>query len=74
MNKEKIASIKQSLQQYTGTKTVFATPMTRGGYHKLRGWQTPENEDPDDNGYLVQYVSCGRSNLEELGGYISWSP
>lgn len=74
MKKEEIASINQSLKQYTGTKTIFATPMTRGEYHKLRGWHTPENEDPDDNGYLVQYVSCGRSNLEELGGYISWFP
>lgn len=74
MKKEEIQAIKASMVQYTGTKTVFATPMTRGEYHKLRGWQTPENEDPDDNGYLVQYVSCGRSNLEEFGGYISWSP
>lgn len=62
------------MKQYTGTKTIFATPMTRGEYNALRGWEVPEDEDPADLGYLVQYVSCGRSNMEEFGGYISWSP
>ena len=74
MKKEEIQAIKTKMVQYTGTKTVFATPMTRGEYNALRGWEVPEDEDPADLGYLVQYVSCGRSNLEELGGYISWSP
>lgn len=60
--------------QYTGTKTIFATPMSRGKYNALRGWEVPADEDPADLGYLVQYVSCGGSNMEEFGGYISWSP
>lgn len=53
MNKEEIASIKQNLKQYTGTKTVMATPMTRGEYNALRGWEVPADEDPNDQGYLV---------------------
>ena len=74
MKKEEIQAIKASMVQYTGTKTIFATPMTRGEYNALRGWEVPEDEDPADLGYLVQYVSCGTSNMEEFGGYISWSP
>lgn len=74
MKKEEIASIKQNLKQYTGTKTVFATPMTRGEYHKLRGWQVPADEDPNDLGYLVEYQNDSKSNVEGFNGYISWSP
>lgn len=74
MNKEEIASIKQSLQQYTGTKTIMATPMTRGEYNALRGWQVPADEDPIDAGYLVEYQNDSKSNVEGFDGYISWSP
>lgn len=74
MNKEEIASIKQSLKQYTGTKTVFATPMTRGEYNALRGWDVPADEDPNDQGYLVQYEGDSKANVEGFDGYISWSP
>lgn len=74
MNKEEIASIKQSLQQYTGTKTIMATPMTRGEYNALRGWQVPADEDPNDPGYLVEYQNDSKANVEGFDGYISWSP
>lgn len=74
MNKEEIASIKQSLKQYTGTKTVFATPMTRGEYNALRGWEVPADEDPNDQGYLVQYEGDSKPNVKGFDGYISWSP
>ena len=74
MNKEKIASIKQSLQQYNGTMTIFATPMTRGEYNDLSGWQITEDEDPNDPGYLVQYENDSKANVEGFDGYISWSP
>lgn len=74
MNKEEIASIKQSLKQYTGTKTIMATPMTRGEYNALRGWQVPADEDPSDAGYLVEYQNDSKSNVEGFDGYISWSP
>lgn len=51
-------------KQYIGTKIINATQLTRGEYNKLRGWKIPENENPDDEGYLVKYSD----------GYISWSP
>lgn len=43
------------MKQYIGTKEVKATPMNRGDYNALRGWQVPENENPADDGYLVVY-------------------
>lgn len=52
------------MKKYIGTKLVQAKPMTRGEYNDCRGWQTPENENPEDEGYLVEYSD----------GYISWSP
>ena len=61
------------MKQYIGTKEVRATPMNRGDYNALRGWQVPENENPDDDGYLVVYPN-GESNVDGFDGYVSWSP
>ena len=74
MKKEEIQAIKASMVQYTGTKTVLATPMTRGEYNALRGWEVPADEDPTDLGYLVQYENDSKANVEGFDGYISWSP
>jgi hypothetical protein len=59
---------------YIGTKVVGATPMSRGAYNAYRGWQMPDNEDPLDDGYLVEYLDGGKPNDERHAGYISWSP
>ena len=50
---------------YFGTKRVKALPMTRGAYNEFRGWTIPADENPADEGYLVEYSN---------DGYISWSP
>ena len=50
--------------KYIGIKLVEAEPMTRGAYNEYRGWTIPENENPDDEGYLVKYSD----------GYESWCP
>lgn len=55
---------KNIMKTYIGTKIIDARPMTRGEYNIFRGWQIPENENPEDEGYLVKYPD----------GYISWSP
>ena len=60
------------MKQYIGTKEVQATPMNRGDYNALRGWQAPENENPADDGYLVVYPN-GEPNVKEFNGYVSWS-
>ncbi len=59
---------------FVGTKSVLATPMTRGEYNEYRGLQIPENEDPNEQGYLIEYVDGGKPNDERHAGYISWSP
>lgn len=52
------------MKQYIGTKIIMAKPMTRGEYNIYRGWTIPENENPEDEGYLVKYSD----------DYESWSP
>lgn len=59
---------------FIGTKSVLATTMSRGEYNEYRGWTIPENEDPAEQGYLVEYVDGGKPNDERHKGYISWSP
>lgn len=52
------------MKQYIGTKIIQAEPMSRGNYNIYRGWKIPEDENPDDEGYLIKYQDS----------YMSWSP
>jgi hypothetical protein len=52
------------MEEYVGTKVITAKPMDREDYNTFRGWTIPDDENPSDPGYLVQYED----------GYISWSP
>ena len=45
-------------------KKIEAEPMTRGAYNEFKGWKIPEDENPNDEGYIVKYSD----------DYISWSP
>ena len=58
---------------YIGTVAVLATPLTRGEYNKHRNWDTPVDENPNDEGYLLENKLLA-SNHAEHGGYISWLP
>ena len=51
-------------KEYIGVKLLKAEPMTRGDYNKKRGWTIPKDENPKDEGYVVQYDN----------DYVSWSP
>ena len=62
------------MKTYIGTKSVKMQPMTRGKYNALRGWVVPEDENPSDEGYLVEYLDGGKPNHPDFAGYISWSP
>ena len=62
------------MNRYIGTKLIAAQPMTRGAYNKLPGWIMPPDEDPMDDGYLVEYLDGGKPNLAGFQGYVSWSP
>ena len=63
-----------TMQQYIGVKQINAQAMTREEYNELRGWTVPADENPDDAGYLVEYVDGGQANHPDFAGYISWSP
>lgn len=62
------------MKKYIGTKELKATPMTLGVYNEYRGWKLPEDEDPNTEGYLVEYIDGGKPNDKRHEGYISWSP
>jgi len=62
------------MTHYIGTKQIKATPMTRGDYHKYRGWTLPTDECGTDKGFLVEYQDGGKPNDGRHAGYISWSP
>lgn len=51
-------------KEYIGVKIIKAEPMTRGEYNKKRGWTIPKDENPKDEGYIVQHSDS----------YVSWSP
>lgn len=64
----------QEMKSYVGVKDVYATPMTLGDYNAYRGWNMPDDEDPNKQGYLVEYKDGGEPNHPNHNGYISWSP
>lgn len=54
---------------YIGTKAIYARPMTRGAYNEVRGWTVPADENPADEGFLVEYLDAGQQPH-----HVSWSP
>lgn len=64
----------QTVQRHIGVKEVNAIPMSRKEYNDLRGWTVPADENPDDAGFLVEYIDGGKPNHQDFIGYISWSP
>ncbi len=62
------------MKRYIGTKLINAKPMTRAEYNAFRGWTVPADENPNDDGYLVEYVDGGKGNTDHYAGYVSWSP
>lgn len=62
------------MKTYIGTKVVKATPLNRQDYNDTRNWILPDDENGEDEGYLVEYQDGGAPNHEGYKGYISWSP
>ena len=62
------------MKKYKCHKVVKAIEMTRAEYNIYRGWELPENECGDDEGYLVEYIDSPSKNHNNHDGYISWSP
>jgi len=59
---------------YIGVKEISAVPMTRQEYNNYRKWTLPDDENGDDEGFLVEYRDGGQKNHPDHEGYISWSP
>jgi hypothetical protein len=62
------------MEVYIGTKVIHAQPMNRLEYIQLRGWTLPKDENPFDEGYLVEYTDRIDNHIKGFKGYISWSP
>lgn len=62
------------MKQYIGVKLINAKPMTRGEYNDFRGWTVPADENPADDGYLIEYLDGVKGNTDRYQGYVSWSP
>jgi hypothetical protein len=63
--------------KYIGTKILEnAIPMTKKEYNDYRKWEMPNDEDPKEPGYLVEYEENPNNppNHHNHIGYISWSP
>lgn len=56
-------------QAFASNLIVNAIPMTRQAYNDMRGWKLPENENGEDEGYLVEQVDFG-----PVGGHVTWVP
>jgi hypothetical protein len=52
------------MNRYVGIEEVMAHPMPRGEYNSYRGWTTPQDENPSDQGYIVQ----------RYNNHITWVP
>lgn len=61
---------------YIGTKKIKAVLTTKREYYDYRGWNVPEDEDPNEEVYLVEYEVDPKSkpNHDSHRGYISMSP
>lgn len=62
------------MKKYIGVKELKAREMTRGDYNLYQGWIIPEDENPEEEGFLVEYLKGGVPNHPDHKGYISWSP
>ena len=69
-----MSEMNKEFKEYIYTKRLLAKPMSRGDYNVYRGWKVPANENPTDEGYLVEYLDGGKPNDQRHAGYISWSP
>jgi len=65
--------MEKEMKNFIGAKLIKAKAMNRKDYNDLRGWEVPNNENPNDKGYLVEYQNQ-TPNVKDFDGYISWSP
>ena len=42
------------MKRYIGVKEINAKPMTRQEYNDLRGWELPQDENGNDDWFIVE--------------------
>lgn len=63
-----------ALRRYAARpRNVNATEMSRGTYNLFRGWVIPADENPEDEGYLIEDPN-GARNTPQFAGYVRWLP
>ena len=64
------------MKEFIGTKKIKAVETTKQEYCDYRGWKVPEDEDPIEEIYLVEYEvdPLSKPNHTNHRGYISMSP
>lgn len=62
------------MQVYIGTRRIKAKPMLREAYNAYRGWDIPVPADPNDEGYLIEFMDGTTPNHPNHQGYIAWLP
>ena len=63
--------------KYIGVKILrSAVLMTKEEYCKVRGWEVPKGENPNEEVYMVEYEPTvdNTPNLEGYEGYVTMSP
>lgn len=55
----------ENMNVYIETNKVNAMELTRGGYNLYRGWTIPEDENPEDEGYLI---------MDTVREHVCWKP
>jgi hypothetical protein len=55
-------------------KRIKRKKMTLGEYNAFRGWIQPDNENPNTEGYLIEYLDSKNPNTDDYENYVSWSP
>lgn len=63
-----------SVASYFGVKHIYATSMNRQEYNEKRGWTVPADENPSDEGYMIESVDSPNANTNFSPYYVSWSP
>ena len=63
------------MKKFRCHKVVKAKSMTRRDYAGLRNQEVNRGENPDEKGYLVEYLDSPADGTPEgFTNYISWSP
>jgi hypothetical protein len=55
------------MNTFIGTKIINAVAMSRQAYNDFRGWQLPEDEAGDDDGYLTEVIGGQKTRLNTKG-------